>query len=184
MKHYILRALIIILVSTPIYLLVRRPWKSRDKRDIIYVLFDVYMTCLLIFVFEGNYGTPAEMLRSFRERLITKEAISLIPFETITSFLDWGSTDDIWINIISNFVIFIPFGFLLPCLWDKFRRLWVIAPVCLATPVFIEFFQLFINRHTDVDDVILNFLGGMFGWVIYRIINRITQKKKQNREEK
>ncbi len=183
MKQYILRTLIIILVAAPIYLLIRRPWKSRDKRDIIYVIFDVYMTCLLILVFDGDYGKPAEMLQSFRERLVTKEAISLTPFETITSFLDWGSTDDIWINIISNFVIFIPFGLLLPCLRDKFKRLWVIAPVCLGVPVFIEFFQLFINRHTDVDDVILNFLGGMFGWVIYLILNKIIQKKKQNREE-
>lgn len=183
MKHYILRSLIIILVAAPIFLLIRKPWKSKDKMDIIRVVFDVYMTCLLILVLNGDYGTPAEMYHSFRERLVTKEAISLTPFQTITSFLDWGSTDDVWVNIISNFVIFIPFGFLLPCLWGKFKKLRVIAPVCLMFPVFIEFFQLFINRHTDIDDVILNFLGGMFGWGAYSIINIIITKQKQNRED-
>lgn len=184
MKQYILRALIIILVSAPVFLLIRQPWKSDDRKDVIRVLYDVYMTCLLILVFNGDYGTPAEMLQSFRERLVTGESISLTPFETITSFLDWGSTDDIWINIISNFVIFIPFGFILPCLREEFKRLWIIAPACLGFPVFIEFFQLFINRHTDIDDVILNFLGGMFGWIIYNITDKIikTVKSRHNNQ--
>lgn len=184
MKHYILRTLIIILVCAPVFLLIRRPWKSGDRKDVVRVVYDVYMTCLLILVFEGDYGTPAEMINSFRERLATGEAISLTPFQTITGFLDWGSTDDIWINIISNFVIFIPIGFLLPCLRKEFRQIWAIAPVCFGLPVFIEFFQLFIGRHTDIDDVMLNFLGGMFGWIIYNIADKIikTVKSRHNNQ--
>ena len=40
----------------------------------------------------------------------------------------------------------------------------------------IECVQLIIGRCFDVDDILLNLIGGMLGYFIYRILERITDK--------
>ena len=43
----------------------------------------------------------------------------------------------------------------------------------LITSISIEFVQLSIGRVFDVDDIILNLLGGIIGYFIYRILRSI-----------
>jgi glycopeptide antibiotics resistance protein len=45
--------------------------------------------------------------------------------------------------------------------------------VCLGVPLLIEFLQLFINRNTDIDDVILNFAGGLCGVILFIIVHKV-----------
>lgn len=176
MKTFIIRAFYIILVSTPIYLLIRRPWRFKNKREPVLGVFVIYVVCLLGLTLRGVYTNPIDMFHLAINRLHTGELINLTPFKTIFGFIDWGCTDDIWVNIVSNVVIFIPWGFLLPLLWEKFRNPMLLIPMCLGITVFIEIFQLFIYRNTDIDDVILNFLGGLIGAGIFFIFNKLRNK--------
>lgn len=61
--------------------------------------------------------------------------------------------------------MFLPIGFFAALLSDKPR--WWKGPLeAFGLSLFIEFFQLFVSRGTDVDDLILNTLGGLLGhWV-------------------
>ena len=43
----------------------------------------------------------------------------------------------------------------------------------------IEFVQLNIGRSFDVDDIILNTIGATFGYLIYKIINKMSIFKKK-----
>lgn len=43
----------------------------------------------------------------------------------------------------------------------------------LFLTMFIEALQLFINRNVDIDDIILNFLGGCLGALFYYILRKI-----------
>lgn len=66
---------------------------------------------------------------------------------------------------VLNILLFLPWGFLLPLLYRRFRdgRRAVLAGLALS--LFIELMQLF-SGHTDVDDVILNTCGAWIGYFI------------------
>lgn len=178
MKEYIIRTIIIAIIAVPVYLIVRRPWRFKDKREIALGIFVIYLLCLFVFTLEGTYASPIDMFNSAFERLKTGEYINMIPFRTISGFFKSSSTDSFLINIVSNVVIFIPWGFLLPCLWKIFRSPVTLLPMCLGITVFIETYQLFIWRNTDIDDVILNFFGGALGGLMFFLYQKAKSKRK------
>ena len=66
--------------------------------------------------------------------------------------------------------MFIPFGFIIPLLWNISNRRVIIIGFCIS--LFIEISQLFLSRGTDVDDLILNTLGVLFGLIIFKLLYR------------
>lgn len=178
MKHFIIRAIIIILISTPVYMIIRRPWRFRgEKREIYFGLFVIYMACLLGLTLMGTYTNPIDMVRQAITRLQTGELINYKLGRTMFGMFCWASADDICVNVFSNIIIFVPWGFLLPTLWERFRNPLKLIPMCLGMTVLIEFLQLFVYRATDIDDVVLNFLGGLIGAGLYFVLNKIKQQK-------
>lgn len=63
-----------------------------------------------------------------------------------------------------NAVMFLPLGFLLPFLWERFRRFPRTAVFGIALSVLIELAQMFCGRTTDIDDVLMNGLGTLVGY--------------------
>ena len=59
--------------------------------------------------------------------------------------------------------MFMPWGLGLVLLWKRNQSLGRILFLCFLITVMIEALQLFIGRSVDVDDLILNFLGGGMG---------------------
>ena len=116
------------------------------------------------------------MLASARERLASLKGIHLTPFETIGGQLAALPSDESLTQLLGNTLLFMPWGFFLPLLWEKLRRLLPVAGMCLALTVFIESTQLFIGRTVDVDDLLLNFLGSMAGAGLWRLIRRLRKE--------
>lgn len=88
--------------------------------------------------------------------------INLVP--TILKYLDGTLTLGNWVKqmLIGNIAMLIPFGFFLPFLCQKFR--WKIAfAIAIIVPVIIETLQFIFGRCFDVDDIICNFAGIIFG---------------------
>lgn len=77
------------------------------------------------------------------------------------------------VNLLGNIVMFIPIGLFAgllsdrPCWWKG--TLWA-----FGLSFFIEVAQLFVCRGTDVDDLILNTLGGLMGYWLFLLIRRIS----------
>ena len=67
------------------------------------------------------------------------------------------------VNILGNILIFIPFGIGVVYLSNRGVSVKRNLIFCLLFPLFIETVQLFVGRNVDVDDVILNFIGGAIG---------------------
>lgn len=105
-------------------------------------------------------------------RINSGEGINLAPFRTVASFFKHCSTDIFLVNIVGNIVMFIPWGFGLPLLWKKQQRVVRVARNVLLLPLFIESCQLFIGRSVDVDDLLLNFVGGCIGAVLYYVLRK------------
>lgn len=90
--------------------------------------------------------------------------INYIPFREILRY-DVGSTN-FYRQVLGNIILFIPFGYFASRYVDfsKFRQVfWV----CFLTSGTIEAVQLFIGRSFDVDDILLNVIGGIIGFLIY-----------------
>ena len=194
MTDYILDLIRLMIAGVPIYVLFRLLLLSRRSRrlgaraggrkvklkynklrEVCLGLFAVFMMALLVFVWQGEYHSPMVMLRIARHRLETGEGMNLEPFHTIRNYYRvFGFRGDLFgINIIGNILMFVPWGFGLALLWKKNRSLLRLFWFCSLLPFFIECTQLFIGRQVDVDDFILNFVGGMLGGILFRVLARM-----------
>lgn len=82
----------------------------------------------------------------------------------------WGA---ILINFPGNIVMFLPFGLFAGLLMDK-PRWWKSVLITVLLSALIEFFQLFVSRGTDIDDLILNAMGGLLGHWVWLMIARFA----------
>ena len=83
-------------------------------------------------------------------------------------------------NIIGNIILFIPLGIFLPLLIDKYRCINKVILAAFICSVSIELIQLILRqfeiyRSVDIDDVILNTLGALLGFMI---VNKFYFNKK------
>ena len=79
-------------------------------------------------------------------------------------------------NLLGNILLFIPFGFLLPIVWNK--RFWRITGTGAALSLLIEISQLIMHRGVcDIDDIILNTFGVTIGYALYKGIEKIIIKR-------
>ena len=69
-------------------------------------------------------------------------------------------------NVFGNILIFIPFGYLIGEYVNP-KNLWPVIITTLITSGVVEFVQLKIGRSFDIDDVILNVVGGLAGYLLY-----------------
>ncbi len=84
-----------------------------------------------------------------------------------------------WRNIILNILMFVPFGFLLPILDDKFKNFFSSMGLSLLFTVGIEMTQYATKRGIfEVDDIMNNWIGALIGYSIVMFILLITCKEK------
>ena len=89
---------------------------------------------------------------------------NFIPFAEILRY-EFGSKL-FYYNVVGNIVIFMPFGYFIAD-YIKSKNIFpalIISGIVSAT---VEFVQLNIGRSFDIDDIILNILGGIIGYLLY-----------------
>jgi len=141
------------------------------KEKIIRVLFFLYLL-LLVKVIVFKY--PYEMLRAIVGNW-TKEVVwegmstaNFTLFKTIKMYIKYASRLNSFENLVGNVVAFIPFGFLLPMVFRQGKNFFVMLFHAFIFVVGIEVFQLFSAFGAfDVDDILLNCLGAVTGWMLY-----------------
>ncbi|GAE35728.1 VanZ family protein [Halalkalibacter akibai] len=97
---------------------------------------------------------------------------NLIPFRSIYRIAVFSPTiNDPLRILVGNVILFMPLGFLLPTVWKKARRFSFILLAGFLLSLLIEVSQfLFTHRVANVDDVILNTLGAMIGYLIFSCV--------------
>ena len=75
-------------------------------------------------------------------------------------------------NIIGNVLLFIPYGFF-STMYTGNKKLRYATILVFVASLCIEITQLSIGRIFDIDDIILNVLGGLIGYYLYTSIDRI-----------
>lgn len=170
----ILILLLPVLFAIMIVSLIKRWSFSKTLASLIFALYAaiVILIVLLPFPIKLMPGEPCLNI-----------PVNLIPFANIADA--WrthiGTEHQLYFFrlVIGNIVLFVPFGFLAPFVWKKIRETRIAIILFLAVPICLELVQ-YVNgirigslyRSVDVDDVILNFLGAMLGYLTYRLLNR------------
>lgn len=101
-----------------------------------------------------------------------ERTISIIPFKSLLDMINNNiSVTRILENILGNIAIFIPFGLLLPIVQkDKSKKIILYG---LFTSALIEIIQyVFALGSSDIDDLMLNTLGTVIGYLLYKIIHK------------
>jgi glycopeptide antibiotics resistance protein len=100
---------------------------------------------------------------------------NLYPFKTIFTYIveyDSHNKTPFVINIIGNIVVFIPFGFIGPILFqNKLNRLDKLLFASVIGILLIEIPQLLLKVGVfDIDDIILNLIGVLIGFSVLKLI--------------
>ena len=147
--------------------------QKRALRICSKVLFGVYLICLIYLLFFAE-----SMGRTYAERTYH---YNLVPFREIKRFLVHRETLGIMavmLNLVGNIVAFVPYGLFLPIMFPKNRSLWRIALLTFDFSFAVEVIQLVGKVGSfDVDDLMLNTLGGILGYLLFVVLNWIRRKK-------
>lgn len=149
--------------------------KNNTAKLIGWTIFIVYIAVTLYFLFfAGELG---------RSHLRDNYAYNLELFKEITRFISWAKVSEagfnaMMVNVVGNVVCFIPFGILLPFNVKKLDRFVSVMMITFLFSLLIESVQLITRTGSfDVDDIFLNTLGGILGYVIYKVSIRIMSGK-------
>ena len=101
--------------------------------------------------------------------LTLKERLHLLPGDSFLYAFQYDG--GLWSSqIMWNICLFIPLGGLLPCVFFILRKgACKTVLICLLLTLCIETVQVFIGRVADMDDVICNTIGGVFGRALYTV---------------
>lgn len=146
--------------------------KSEDLKEKAYLiphLIWVYIFLIYIYLAFSVAGIGSVWDIGQYGGIIRIEEINLIPFnsEGIRTY-------------ILNIIMFMPLGFLLSLIWEKFRNAVKVFYTGLGFSLAIEICQLFNHRATDIDDLMMNSLGAVLGYFIWvyvsNLFNSISEK--------
>lgn len=103
--------------------------------------------------------------------------VNLIPLREGLRLFRFYYKNGMWtallVNFLGNILMFIPIGLFAGLLLDR-PRWWKGTLWAFGLSLFIETAQLFVCRGTDVDDLILNTLGGLLGHWLFLLLRRIV----------
>ena len=178
--------IIISLISMALWIIYRiynviKNKKTNIVREIILFIFFVYFLFLLLLtIFKGGRIEFRNQFNSFmyREHGLLG-IINIVPIkETINTFMhsETGMRNSLR-NLIGNILVFMPLGFFIPLLFDKFNNLKKVLKVGCLSSLAIELSQLFVGSNVcDIDDVIYNTLGALAGFICYKTFETIIKK--------
>ena len=136
------------------------------------IVFLVIYLLILAYVcyFSESYGRTGHAEYSY----------NLLPFKEILRFYtyrDQVGFHAFVLNLFGNVFAFAPFGFMVPIVSDKNRSLIRTMGLTFLLSLFIECIQLIFRVGSfDVDDLILNTLGGVIGFCVFWIVNQIRRR--------
>lgn len=109
----------------------------------------------------------------------SRQTLNLIPFKTINGYLSNGGAFS-FTNLAGNVVMFVPLG-VYAALFSRrsFVILHTLAAITISAAVECAQYLLRVGA-ADIDDVILNGLGGFIGALLFTVLRLIFKDKVRN----
>lgn len=150
---------LVIVLTIVIILRVTRILKSDKSKFVLHEeIFNLLFLAYLVMLFQ----------------LVTSQDLpggtNLMPFREIMRY-PVGS-NSFYKQVAGNIVLFIPLGYFATS-YANIKGLGTITLVSLLSSLTIESVQHYIGRSFDIDDIILNIVGGIIGFLLYTALNAI-----------
>ncbi len=147
--------------------------KQKKYEKIVFrILFAIYILLVIYFLFFAEMTGRTLADRSYHYNLVL--------FKEIKRFIVYRNqlgAFSVTANLLGNVLIFLPFGMLVPFLTKRFKKFWSVVLLTLELSVLVELVQLVTKVGScDVDDILLNTIGGMIGFACYAIAVRCRRK--------
>ena len=157
-----------------------------ELRKLIFSAYLLFAASITLFPVQYTVGTSYPVFNPSQ--------INLVPFKTIcqtigilgvSQFSPLFKLGTLVKTIGGNLLLLLPLGFMLPHLYKMFRTL---APCLLAASIvscvieiiqFVETsYDFAFNRAMDIDDVLLNVMGALIGFLVWRTLrNKYCDEK-------
>lgn len=149
------------------------------------VLFVIYILVLLkVIVFKLPLETMRAIMDSWTREVVWEgmESANFEPFRTIRMYIRyWGTGLNSFENLVGNVAAFIPLGYFLPRVATVFQNVLVCMSCALLFVTGIELFQLLSAFGAfDVDDIILNCLGALLGYIFFILCKTFRKRNSSN----
>ena len=130
--------------------------EKNRKRTWLIILLAVYLLILFRITIFRSHTYP------------TDYAVNLSLF---TDLVATYHENGIWMVIylvVGNIVWFVPFGFLLPLIWERLKS-YAVIPLGFSLSLIIEVSQLVSGKGMfEIDDLVLNSFGSALGYLAYK----------------
>lgn len=181
--------IILVAIAVPVWFIARIAFRKRIPgvnisfmREFLYFIFFLYLIAL---------ATITIVPLSFAiHKTPSPDDINLIPFKTTWNAIRHAAhqrfrPSGLFENTPGNIVMFLPLGFLLPLVAKKINSstaIFLVALLCSASIELIQYIERSYGayRSVDIDDVILNTLGALLGWLFLRLARSVFGVKRSN----
>lgn len=154
------------------------------KKNLIFIFY----ICVVIFLtlapyrnsiqYDVNYNIiPFQSINNYLRHMsnfgiINMDSFHYLPFGLLHFAINVFTVS--FKNLLGNVLLFVPFGLILPTFFTKkrFLRTFIYAFIFSTAIEMIQFIFL-TSRRADVDDIILNVMGGILGYVVYLIARTV-----------
>ena len=144
-----------ILISLRItYLCMHKP-KVYFYKELLMLGFVIYISCLFYVV-------------TFQD--VSWSSSNFIPFQEMFRY-EIGSRM-FFKNVVGNMIMFLPYGFFISY-FLKLKKPMIAFFLSFIVSITIELTQMMIGRVFDVDDIILNVIGGLLGFSLYYFLDKV-----------
>lgn len=141
-----------ILISLRVVYLYQNKEKLIFYKEILMLGFIVYVICLFHTVTFQDVGWSSS---------------NFIPFKEM---LRYSLGSPLFIrNVLGNVLLFVPYGFFITYLF-RFEKVAFPFFLTFLLSLVIESTQLWIGRVFDIDDIFLNVIGGMLGYLLMHLL--------------
>lgn len=137
--------------------------------NIMFIIYIAILTYLLFF--SERYGRGIEH---------TDYRYNLTLFKELKRFITYRQEiglEGFAVNVFGNLIAFMPYGFLLPIISPHNRKLINVSILTFIFSLTVETLQLISKVGIfDVDDLFLNTLGGIIGYVLFKAVCTIRKR--------
>lgn len=150
---------VVVLVSFRICYLVKNRQKLILYKELLGLSFVIYALCLFqVVTFQDN---------------VTWATNNFIPFREM---LRYNIGSHLFVkNVLGNMLMFLPYGFFVS-FYLKNKKPWLTLLLTVIASFSIELVQMVIGRVFDIDDILLNLLGGYLGYLVYYWLSKLYDK--------
>lgn len=159
--------------------------KPKNEKRICFLFFLYIFFILKVIVFKFSFTQLQMIVNSWRKDIIWEglSTANFTPLKTIKMYIRYYSTMPnihSFENLFGNICVFVPFGFMLPMVHPPCKNIFILFANTFLFVLGIEIFQLFSAFGAfDVDDILLNSMGSLLGYGLYKLIDRFGGRDKE-----